>query len=112
MGYNTTIVVYNDALNAIKEDKSFGESLYNAAIMVESRGPQDIPSGNHANAARVIETHHADRLVAVVVGGNDGEPLGHAGPWPLMRDEEGNKERMLKNLADEMGYRLVKKARK
>jgi hypothetical protein len=74
MGFNTTIIVMNDALHHIEDDKDFGRKL---AAAIKSIGykltPQDVPSGGHCNAATIIETHHADFKVMVEVGHNYAE---------------------------------------
>ena len=76
MGFNTTVVVMNDALSYIEADPDFGANLA-AAIREAQRGkPVDVRAGTsrgvHCNAATVIESHHADEYVNVRVGGNMG----------------------------------------
>jgi hypothetical protein len=74
MGFNTTVVVLNDALHQIENDPEFGRNLARAIMRVSGRGGKmDVPAGNHCNAAEVIESHHADWMVYVRVGGNTGE---------------------------------------
>ena len=72
MGYNTTVVVLNDALDQIRDDPEFGQKLYDAILRVQRGKPVDVSAGYHCNAATVIETHHADYKVLVEVGGNYG----------------------------------------
>lgn len=76
MGYNTTIVIYNDALHSIKDDKNFGSTLYDA-IIENYRSKQKetffTSFGNGSQTAgQVIEQHHADQNVLIEVGGNTG----------------------------------------
>ncbi len=76
MGWNTTVVVMNDALGEIGKDPEFGARLKQAIMRDEF--PATVPArdgegSGHANAATVIETHHADYDVLVRVGGNRGE---------------------------------------
>lgn len=78
MGWNTTVVVLNDALDQIKNDPKFGEKLYYACLEVQRGKPVDVSAGYHCNAATVIETHHADIDVLVRVGGNYGEVVPNA----------------------------------
>jgi hypothetical protein len=82
MGYNTTVVVLNDALAEIEQDPDFGKKLARA-IRLASRGLQDVSAhGKHcmfANAAQVIETHHADYDVLVKIGGNTGSVVQQPG---------------------------------
>lgn len=104
MGYNTTVVVLNDALNLIMRDPAFGENLAKACAQPLLFGTKEliaVPALNHVNAAHVIETHHADRLVPVLIGGNIGKAVEdlHLG----YRDTE---VAMLKALAVKHGYEL------
>lgn len=82
MGYNTTVVVLNDALGFIENDPEFGSRLARAISEAATNGgkPVNVPSissrgGAHCNAATVIESHHADYFVTVKVGRNCGEVL-------------------------------------
>ena len=76
MGFNTTIVIYNDALNSIKNDKNFGATLYDA-IMENYQTNQNetffTSFGNGSQTAgQVIEQHHSSGNVLIEVGGNTG----------------------------------------
>jgi len=73
MGYNTTVVVLNDALSDIQTDPDFGRKLAEACLSAIHRKKVDVPAGGCVNAATVIETHHANEFVTVRVGGNTGE---------------------------------------
>ena len=83
MGYNTTVVILNDALDQIRKDPKFGENLSRACSEVMRGKGVDVPAGNHCNAARVIETHHADYDVMVRVGGNTGEVIQPKSPQAI-----------------------------
>lgn len=111
MGFNTTVIVMNDALHSIENDTEFGKKLATAILMFRpSQGRQDVSSGGHCNAASVIETHHANDTAVVAVGGNYGTVLGTHSDWVHHTPE--SKEEILRDLAEQMGYRLVKKAKK
>jgi len=110
MGFNTTVVVLNDALGYIEDDPDFGKNLARAISEVGGRGGRvDVAAhssrgGVHGNAASVVETHHADSTVVVAVGGNLGLELGRA--WGHKWDD---KLAIVKSLANNMGYYLRKK---
>lgn len=109
MGFNTTVVVLNDALDQIETDPNFGKKLV-AAIRKAGcyRKPVDVSAGNHVNAASVIETHHADFDVVVAVGQNYGQVISkYAGPEIAASPEKT--ERILRDLADQFGFSLRKK---
>jgi hypothetical protein len=79
MGFNTTVVVLNDALDQIANDPEFGKKLADAIRCIGYRpGPHSlyVTAGNHSNAASVVETHHSSMTVVVAVGGNYGSVLG------------------------------------
>lgn len=80
MGYNSTVVILNDALHVIETDPEFGKRLADAvkrAVMGKPVGvaAHSASGGIYCNAATVIETHHADYDVLVRVGGNRGEVI-------------------------------------
>ena len=116
MGYNTTVIVMNDALHYIEEDKDFGKNLSEAIRYLHSpraennRHLLDIPAGCHANAATAVETHHADVTSVVAVGGNCATVMGQSYGFRHHSDED--KIRILKDLAADLGYNLVKKPQK
>lgn len=108
MGYNTTVVVMNDALHEIREDKDFGRKLYDAVTMLslEVGKPQHVSAGCHGNAATAIEQHHASGHAIVAVGGNTGTVIGHA------FCDQDQKLAIIKQLAGSMGYTVRKKAQR
>jgi len=102
MGMNTTVVILNDALHQIENDPEFGKNLSHS-IMTHHNGG-DVRAGNHCNAAQVIETHHADDNVIVVVGGNRGARL-EGGYVSYTLSPEETAVQVLKNL----GYTVYKR---
>jgi len=108
MGFNTTVVVMNDAGDQIANDPTFGKKLAQAIRgMFGDRGPIDVSAGNHLNAATVIESHHADNTVLVAVGGNFATALLQTGGY--RHHEVQGQEQLLRDLADKLGYRISKK---
>jgi hypothetical protein len=84
VGFNTTVIVMNDALHEIENDPLFGKK-FAAAVRGMSVGRENalrynmelnVSAGGHANAACVIESHHADHTAVVAIGGNYGSVLG------------------------------------
>jgi hypothetical protein len=81
MGYNTAVLVMNDALNAIKDDPEFGKNLYKASLEFNLGKQVDVPAysydsngvrqrGVHCNAATVVSSEHADVPQVIVVKHN------------------------------------------
>lgn len=105
-GFNSTVIVNNDCLDSIATDPHFGKKVADAIGSVMFSGPICI------GGATVVETHHADGYLAVVVGNGTAEVLGHAGNWHRGyhdMDPEAIKENWLRTVAESMGYRIVKK---
>lgn len=83
MGFNTTVVIYNDALGYIEKDPVFGRRLVQAiTAQFGTHERQDFfaaiakPDGHiggTSSAGLVIEQHHADQVVYVAVGRNEGK---------------------------------------
>lgn len=112
MGYNTTVIVLNDALHEIERDPQFGKKLSDAILKhacsraADVRRGVDVSAGNHINAATVIESHHADGNAIVAIGGNCGSIVGHTfGTHHKPED----REKILRELANQLGYTLRKK---
>lgn len=90
MGYNTTVVIVNDALEAIAEDPNFGKELKTAILKAVSKSqcPVHVSAGCYSIAASVIETHHADFDVLVRVGDNRGVVVEIKSPEQLGNPDE------------------------
>lgn len=73
MGYNSTVVIFNDALDSIANDPEFGKKLAAAISQANCYNKPISISASHGTAAIVVETHHADYDVLVKVGENRGE---------------------------------------
>jgi len=108
MGYNTSVIVMNDALHDIASDPDFGKNLSDAVLMVNKGKPVNIRALSHFNAATVIETHHADLTSVVTFGGNLG--LHQFTNWGWHHHEMAEQERLCRIWADKLGFRLVKKS--
>jgi hypothetical protein len=105
MGWNTTVVVLNDALNDIENDPEFGKKLVRAIHDVAvNRDRIDVSAGSHVNAAHVVESHYADQTSVVAVGGNLGRVVAQLYGWRFETTEE-----IFRKLADTLGYSVRKK---
>lgn len=110
MGFQTSIMLLNDAVDQLKTDTGFGPRLLDA-ILESSRKEYrergvDVWLGNHANACVVLPSQHADNVQIVAVGGNYVRPFGTV--WGGWRDMQNN-VKLLESLADQMGFKLVPK---
>jgi len=122
MGFNASVIVYNDALEGIRKDKEFGRKLAEAisklSLPSEYRGPGGgdwgvaVSAGGYGQAATAIETHHADYDTIIAMGDNRGLILSNAvHPWSN-KDDEDERVQYLRALADQMGYHIRKKPKR
>ena len=108
MGLNSTVIILNDGLHEIQEDKEFGAKVAAAIQKLRPNQAEVIGSGSHSNVAYVVETHHADNTAIIAVGGNHASNLGVTFKTTHHHKEDVQID-ILKQLADRLGYRLVKK---
>lgn len=109
MGFNTALVFCNDGLGELDRDPNAGKKI--AALIRGSwglrRGESESGSiGNYANPISCLTSLHADEIQIVAVGGNRIQYLGYGGGYA------STPEAMLKELADQMGFRLVAKKKR
>lgn len=111
MGYNTTVVVMNAALDCIEKDAQFGPKLAAAIREAESAPGHrvDIASGGHVNAAHVVEVHHSNHTVLVTVGGNVGLQRVSVYDWRNTEEPNEMQTNLLAKWADKLGFALVPK---
>ena len=81
MGYNTAVVVMNDAIDQLNDEKKgaeFAKNLYTACLTVNTGGSRrvDVRLGNYMNGATALSCRHADEIVLLAIGGNTGTELG------------------------------------
>jgi hypothetical protein len=113
MGFNTPVLILNDAMHGLKTDPEIGSKMYDAILRTQrvlNRGyGVDFSIGNHCNGGHALASEHADHVQIIAVGGNTMRNLTTLyGAWGSMGDSVA----MAKRLADALGYRLVKKASK
>ncbi|MFK4706093.1 hypothetical protein ABIC83_002932 [Roseateles asaccharophilus] len=109
MGHNATLVIIADALGQIERDPQFGLKVAEAYRQMQMHPGRRvaIDSGNHSNAAQMVESHHADTTVLVAVGGNLGVPQAQVfGGNPTDREVQ---VRLVKRMAEQLGLAVVEK---
>ena len=108
MGFNTMVVIFNDALSEIRKDAEFGSKLSDAiAQSFAYKGSVPVHAGSRT-AAVVVASEHADVGTIGVVGGNTGHKLFATllrGDWR----EYSVQERILREFADHLGFTLRRK---
>lgn len=109
MGFVTTVVVSNDSVDLIENDPEFGKKLLRAVREVQ-RGKPVTVAGSHAHVV-VLESHHMDQVVPVLVGAQNFEVLDDCQTrWG--HDHDRVQLDIARNIAAKHGYRLVKQPKK
>jgi len=123
MGYNTTVLILNDAFGEIeRHPEEFVENLkpfVNGGKfgLREARkneiGESDVSFGvgNYANAASVIDVAHADSTQVIMVGGNCATLLGEAYYTGGHHTKEGVKKALNQVLKD-YGLKVISASEK
>ncbi len=108
MGYNTTILILNDAMGDMQENpKEFVDNLLLAVGEHRHDQRNDFAIGNHVNGGSVLAMSHADTINVIAVGGNYGTVLDqYYNPTAAHHTYEG-KVMILKLLAEELGYKVT-----
>lgn len=108
MGFQTTIMILNDALGEIDNDpKGWWEKT--SEMIKAHRGnsdPQSYGFGSFSNGFTLVDVHHADVTSVIAVGGNYSTILSKL-PRQSHHSEEHELE-LIKKLAKKHGYKLVK----
>lgn len=108
MGNRTVVVLYNDQTSEWEKDPDLGRKIAAGAnnCFLSMPGPQtDLDYG------RVVECKHADSHTLAILEGYRFNPVAH-GFWCNSQSFEAMNEALLRNWADRLGFRLVKKSAK
>ena len=108
MGFNSVLMICNDAIHAIEKDPAgwWAEAWH--SLSHAWRKPVEFGFGSHANGFWGVCNHHADMTSLIAVGGNH-PTLIHQGSGPHHTDE--GVVDLLKQAAAKYGYRLVRDKR-
>jgi len=109
MGFRTVVVLYNDQCSEWEKDPNLGRKIstgMNYAMNPDNGGNF---SGADLNYGMVVECAHADTQRLLALDGYRAHWLPGASHWRRNDTTEAMKLRLLKEAADELGYKLVKK---
>lgn len=110
MGFRTVVMLNNDRSNEWSKDPLLGEKIQQAMYYTNKGDDRYGRFSSDIGYGRVVECAHADLQTLVKLEHYTGfEPVAHGHWYP---DQKDAKMELLKTAADELGYRLVKKATK
>ena len=107
MGHNTVILIHNDQLHQIKEDKDYGAKLYYACCSFDRSRRYHT---DRAVGTDVLWESHADCTALILAGGNQGKVVGstyNRGRFWAPEDTE----RTVKDILKQEGYRVSRSAK-
>lgn len=113
MGFNSTILILNDRLSEIERDPEdfvkemvAGISGFGIGFSGHADGQREFYPGQ----STVMSVAHADSVTILAVGGNHATVLGrvHNGGHHHTKEDQ---ESLLRQLANQYGFRLVRKAK-
>lgn len=106
MGYNSAILIHNDAMGCLDDQQVLQTWWQNMHSAIQSRNLIDVSIAYNANGSSLFHMDHADYTGIYAIGGNYTTQLGSRLGYSHHTQE--NKLEILKELAKDMGYRLVK----
>lgn len=98
-GFNTTLVVMNDRLQDIANDPEFGKALATAIAEFGNSTVRPYPTGH---GVYIIEQHGHELASVLIATDNKAECL------MFLDDPKDAKQQIMRALAKELGYRIVK----
>lgn len=108
MGYRTLVLLHNDQASEWQHDALLGKKIAHA--MNHAMGKPGNPEARLDGFGTVVQCVHADEQTLAVVDSYQFHPLAH-GSWRQGEPYADRNVRLLKEAADALGYRLVKKAK-
>jgi hypothetical protein len=108
MGFRTLVLLYNDQSKEWENDPELGKKIVIGMNHV-ARDRKDLYGPSYLGYGRVVECTHADTETLAVVSSYSFNPVARSS-WYMNKDEATTKMELLRQAADSMGYRLVKKS--
>lgn len=105
MGFNSTILILNDALDQIKDNpEQFTQAVVDLILKGEQKETR--PVGRHGNPVTLVSQNHADATSVVTVGGNCSTVLATV-PF-IGHTTRIQQIDLIREVAKKYGYRLTK----
>jgi hypothetical protein len=104
MGFRTVVILNNDLAHEWSHDPELGNKIVRDMNYVNDKDR----FSELSNYGRVIECTHADTQTLMLIDSLQGTPVAH-GFWSRTEDADAIKLKMLRDMADRLGYRISKK---
>jgi hypothetical protein len=106
MGYRTLVMFNNDTVHQIKDIPNFGDKLHH--LILQGKRPRD--TFGMSNIAWVVGQDHADVQRLAYIDNFQVKSLATSN-WHPDQVEQEQVLNLLKDAADKLGYRLVRKSK-
>lgn len=106
MGFRTVVVLYNDHCSEWEKDPELGRKIATGMNYTHESDQWNSPSNLHYG--QVVECAHADQQTAAILDGYQFYPLAYS-CWRSGEVQEDRNVRLLKELANKLGYTVSKK---
>jgi hypothetical protein len=112
MGYRTVVVLYNDQCGEWENDPELGKKIYAGMNFCEDRLclPNQFSDPTNLHYGKVVQCTHADTQSLVVIDGYSMKSIMHSFRHMGREDETLKHIRLLREAADGLGYKLIKKS--
>ena len=108
MGYMSIFFFFNDCHGVIEKDSNFGKVIANTISAGYGKKYVDVQASTGQIVGELVTQHHADEHMVTVTGANCAQVLHHGLGWSDWRKPEVQ-ENILRNMADNLGFKLVRK---
>lgn len=112
MGFRTVVMLSNDVTHEWENDADLGKRIARAMNFANNPDRQGKEYSRIGNYGRVVECVHGDcQTIAVLDGYTSFQPLGTKS-WTRNESTDEVALKLLKEAAEKLGYRLVRKPAK
>ena len=105
MGFRTLVLLYNDHASEWEKDPELGRKI---AVGMNSVHDKDYASLANLRYGKVVECAHADTQTVAVLDSYSFTSVAHSF-WRQGETTEDRNVRLLKEMADKLGYNISKK---
>lgn len=108
MGNRTVVILFNDQASEWENDPFLGKRIQDEMNKVHGLLKPESTAG-YMKYGRVVQCVHADTQTLAILDSYNFRPLAHS-HWYSGQDQTAMQLKLLKEAAEKLGYRLVKKS--
>lgn len=108
MGFRTVVILCNDDASRWENDPELGKKI---SRLANNLNPVITRSVDNFTYGTIVEMTHADTQSLIMFDGYSAEHLAH-GMWTRNESTTDTVTKLVRETADKLGYRLVRKSKK